>query len=59
MKKITKDYEVYSFNELNSEAKDKVKNWLLDDDVRNDIFMSVNWNFLNIEFPRSDLKNSI
>jgi len=55
MKKITKTYEVYSFNELSAEAKEKVKNYYLTSEIRNDIFQeNVKYN-LSYYFKNSEL----
>ena len=35
MRTITIDYDVYTYDELSAEAKNKVKDWILSDDFRN------------------------
>lgn len=55
MRTITKSFKVYNYNELSEEAKEKVKEWYLDDDTRV-------WDFSDMcnedlkELFRSDLK---
>ena len=56
MKIITKTIEAYTYDELNDEAKTKVKQWLLDDDLRNELFYEDVMEYLAAHFPRSDLK---
>lgn len=56
MKTITKEYKVYSYNELSKEAKEKVKNWMLEDEVRNDIFYDDCEEYIKELFKKSDLK---
>lgn len=46
----------YSYNELSEEAKEAVKQWYLDDPIRNDIFSESVESMLSEEFPRSKLK---
>ena len=56
MKIITKTYNVYNYNELSNEAKEKVKQDYLDDPVRNDIFYENCTETIYDLFPQSDLK---
>lgn len=50
------DYKVYKYSELSDESKEQVKQWLLDDDIRNDLFHQDILEFLKNEYPNSDLK---
>ena len=45
----------YSYNELSEEAKEAVKQWYLDDPIRNDIFSESVESMLSEDFPRSKL----
>lgn len=56
MKTITKTYNVYTYNELSDEAKEKVKQDYLDDPVRNDLFYEDCMETIHSLFPQSDLK---
>ena len=56
MKTIIKTYNVYNYNELSDEAKEKVKQHFLDDPVRNDIFYENCTETIYDLFPQSDLK---
>lgn len=56
MKTITKTYNVYNYNELSDEAKEKVKQDYLDDPVRNDLFYEDCMETIYSLFPQSDLK---
>lgn len=56
MKVVTREYEVYSFEELDAKAKEKVKNWYLDDETRADVLTNIYETDLRIVFPNSDLK---
>lgn len=56
MKVVTREYEVYSFEELDAEAKEKVKNWYLDDETKVDTLTEIYETDLRIAFPNSDLK---
>lgn len=55
MRTITKVFKVYNYNELSEEAKEKVKEWYLDDDTRVLVFSDMCNEDLK-EFFRSDLK---
>lgn len=58
MKKIIKAITVYNYSELSNEAKEKVKQWYLDDPIRTDLF-SEDCNEWYVEnFPNSELKAS-
>lgn len=50
------DFKVFTYKELSQEAKEKVKCWILDDDLRNDIFYDDILCYLVENFPNSDLK---
>ena len=56
MKVITRKYKVYEYKELSDEAKEKAKQWFLDDDgLRFENFKDMyEWDLLNI-FPTSFL----
>ena len=56
MKTIIKTYNVYNYNELSNEAKEKVKQDYLDNPVRNDIFYEDCTETIYDLFPQSDLK---
>ena len=56
MEIITREYKVYSFSELSEEAKDKVKQWYLDDDFRSYDFENIYTEDLRYLFNNSDLK---
>lgn len=56
MRTYTKDYTVYNYNELSEEAKEKVKQWLLNDDIRSKFFYEDIIEDFRCEFPRSELK---
>ncbi len=56
MEIITREYEVYNFSELSDEAKDKVKQWYLDDDFRPYEFENIYTEDLKYLFNNSDLK---
>lgn len=56
MEIITREYRVYEYAELSDEAKEKVREWYLDDDFRPQIFSEdVNY-WLSENFKYSDLK---
>lgn len=46
----------YTYDELNDQAKEKVKQWYLENEIRNDIFYEDICEYLNTEFPNSELK---
>ena len=56
MKVVTREYEVYSFEELDVEAKERVKSWYLDDEIRVDMLTETYEENLRLAFPNSDLK---
>ena len=56
MEIITREYKVYNFSELSEEAKDKVKQWYLDDDFRLYEFENIYTEDLKYLFNNSDLK---
>ena len=56
MEIITREYKVYNFSELSEEAKDKVKQWYLDDDFRSYDFENIYTEDLRYLFNNSDLK---
>ena len=56
MEIITREYKVYNFSELSEEAKDKVKQWYLDDDFRPYDFENIYTEDLKYLFNNSDLK---
>ena len=56
MEIITREYKVYNFSELSEEAKDKVKQWYLDDDFRQYDFENIYTEDLRYLFNNSDLK---
>ena len=56
MKVVTREYEVYAYEELSADAKEKVKNWYLNDETRADILTELYENDLIFAFPDSDLK---
>ena len=56
MEIITREYKVYNFSELSEEAKDKVKQWYLDDDFRPCEFENIYTEDLKYLFNNSDLK---
>lgn len=53
---VQKMYKVFSFSELSEKAKDKVRQWYLNDDLRTDIFTEDCLYRLGELFPNSDLK---
>lgn len=53
---VQRTYKVFSFSELSEIAKDKVRQWYLDDDLRTDIFTEDCLYRLGELFPNSDLK---
>lgn len=56
MEVVTREYKVYNFSELSEEAKDKVKQWYLDDDFRPYDFENIYTEDLKYLFNNSDLK---
>lgn len=55
MRTITKQYNLYKYEELNEKAKEKVKEWYLDDYTRSDIFYEDIKYMLAEKYPKSDL----
>ena len=55
MKQIVKTYEVYTYDELNEEAKERVKEWYLESQDP-DLFTDIVMEDLKILFPHSELK---
>ena len=45
----------YAYNELNEKAKEKVKEWYLNDPIRSELFPESIKNDLECDFPNSDL----
>ena len=56
MEIITREYKVYNFSELSEDAKEKVKQWYLDDDFRPCEFENIYTEDLKYLFNNSDLK---
>ena len=56
MEVITREYKVYHFSELSEDAKEKVKQWYLDDDFRPCEFENIYTEDLKYLFNNSDLK---
>ena len=56
MEIITREYKVQNFSELSEAAKDKVKQWYLDDDFRPCEFENIYTEDLKYLFNNSDLK---
>lgn len=56
MEIITKEYNVYDFFELSEEAKERAKQWYLDDDFRQPEFTEIYEQDLQNIFPDSELK---
>ena len=56
MEIITREYKIYNFSELSEKAKDKVKQWYLDDDFRPYEFENIYTEDLRYLFNNSDLK---
>ena len=56
MEIITREYKVYNFSELLEDAKEKVKQWYLDDDFRPCEFENIYTEDLRYLFNNSDLK---
>ena len=56
MEIITRNYTVYNYSELSAEAKEVVKEWYIDDDIRTEIFSEdINY-MLQEDFKNSNLK---
>lgn len=56
MRTVTETYNVYTYPELSEEAKEKAKQWYLDDDFRNNEFKEFYTEDLHNIFINSDLK---
>lgn len=56
MEVVTREYKVYNFSELSEDAKEKVKQWYLDDDFRPQEFENIYTEDLHYLFNNSDLK---
>lgn len=56
MEIITKEYNVYDFSELSEDAKEKAKQWYLDNDFRQSVFTGIYEQDLQNIFPDSELK---
>ena len=56
MEIITREYKVYNFSELSEDAKEKAKQWYLDDDFRPYDFENIYTEDLKYLFNNSDLK---
>lgn len=55
MRTITKEFKVYHYGELSEEAREKVKRWYLDDELRTDLFYEDLTSFLAENYKRSNL----
>lgn len=56
MEVVTKEYKVYNYSELSEDAKEKAKQWYLDDDFRPSEFENIYTEDLHYLFNNSDLK---
>ena len=56
MRTVTEVFKVYNYNELSEEAKEKAKQWYLDDDTRTYVFEDIYTEDLHYLFSGSDLK---
>lgn len=56
MEVITREYKVYNYSELSEDAKEKAKQWYLDDDFRPSEFENIYTEDLHYLFNNSDLK---
>lgn len=56
MEVVTREYKIYNFSELSEDAKDKAKQWYLDDDFRPSEFTEIYEQDLRNIFPDSELK---
>lgn len=56
MEVVTREYKVYNFSELSEDAKEKAKQWYLDDDFRPYDFENIYTEDLKYLFNNSDLK---
>lgn len=55
MKVVTRKYKVYKYSELGEAAKEKVKEWYLDDDARPQMLTETFKESLSAHFPDSNL----
>lgn len=55
MKVVTREYKVYKYSELGEAAKEKVKEWYLDDDTRPQMLTESFKESLSVHFPDSNL----
>ena len=56
MEVVTREYKVYNYSELSEDAKEKAKQWYLDDDFRPSEFENIYTEDLHYLFNNSDLK---
>lgn len=56
MKTVTITKNLYNFEELDEQAKERVRQWYLNDDSRIDVFTEDIEAFLKEKFPKSNLK---
>ena len=56
MRTVTNIFNVYNYNELSEEAKEKVKEWYLDDEMRPTFFYEDKKEFLAENYKRSNLE---
>lgn len=56
MRTVTEEYKLYTYNELSEEAKEKVKEWYLDDEMRATFFYEDKKEFLVENYKRSNLE---
>lgn len=56
MEVVIREYKVYNFSELSEDAKEKAKQWYLDDDFRPQEFENIYTEDLHYLFNNSDLK---
>ena len=56
MRTVTEIFNVYNYNELSEQAKEKVKEWYLDDEMRSTFFYEDKKYFLAENYKRSNLE---
>lgn len=56
MEVVAREYKVYNYSELSEDAKEKAKQWYLDDDFRPSEFENIYTEDLHYLFNNSDLK---
>lgn len=56
MKEVTRNYEVYDYEELDVKAKEKAKQWYLDNTFREETLTEIFEEDLTEVFPESNLK---